>query len=258
MQITVTRINRYAVKGFTEEVMAQVRLSAGKGLPGDREYALALPATDFDEKNPRPLPKTEFAVLMKYESLANIATEYEWDTSVLKLRHRDGRIVSGDLRTSEGRRAIERDIEEHLAGKISGGLRIVRADGHRFTDISVISPEMMEAVSLINLASVRDFEQKIDRKVDPRRFRANFLIDGLPPWQEFDLLGREIRIGDVRLRVESRTKRCAATEVNPDTAERDIRLPVELLKKYKHGDMGIYLTVLSDGIVRLGDSVVIS
>ncbi len=255
MEITVSQISRYVVKGLSEETMPEVRLSAGTGLPGDRRYALALPTTAFDEADPRPLPKTQFAVLMRYEGLASIATKFDRDTSVLELRHRDGRAVRGDLRTSEGRRAIEKDIARHLSGKISGDLRIVRAEGHRFTDVSVVSPEMMEAVSLINLGSVRDFEKRIDRKVDPRRFRANFLIDGLAPWQEFDLLGKEIRIGDARLRVESRTRRCAATEVNPDTAERDIRLPAELLKQYSHGDMGVYLTVLSDGIVGQGDSI---
>jgi hypothetical protein len=52
-------------------------------------------------------------------------------------------------------------------------------------------------------------------------------------------------IGDIVVRRVRRTKRCPATEVNPDAAGRDIRVPLELLERYGHGYVGIYLTILS-------------
>src|SRR3546814_5034943 len=75
-------------------------------------------------------------------------------------------------------------------------------------------------VSLINLASIHAFERVARQPVDPRRFRGNFLIEDLPAWEEFGWIDREIRIDAARLRVVRRIQRCAATNVNPETAER--------------------------------------
>jgi uncharacterized protein YcbX len=66
-------------------------------------------------------------------------------------------------------------------------------------------------------------------------------------------VGRELRIGGTRLRVFKRTKRCAATEVNPETAQRDARPPAALREHYGHADLGIYAEVLEGGPVALGD-----
>jgi hypothetical protein len=249
------KISRYAVKGLSEEVLPEVSLVSGHGIPGDREYALALPDTVFDAAHPQPLPKTRFAVLVRYAALASLASTYDSVSSTLRLRGADGDVVEGRLSTAGGRKAIEDAIAAHLAGELNEPPRVVQADGHRFTDVSVVSAKMMEAVSLINLASVRDFAHRLGREVDPRRFRCNLLIDGWEPWQEFTSIGQEITIGGVKFKVETRTKRCAATEVNPDTAQRDIRVPSELFSNYGHPDMGVYLTVQSDGMIRNGDTI---
>ena len=124
-------------------------------------------------------------------------------------------------------------------------------------EVPSLAEEMMEAVSLINLASVRAFEAALGRPVDPRRFRGNLLVDGLEPWAELDWVGRPVRIGGVTFEGVLRTRRCAATEVNPDTAERDIRLPAELMRRYGHGDMGIYLSVTGAGTIAAGDRLTV-
>ena len=96
---------------------------------------------------------------------------------------------------------------------------------NRFTDVSVVSREMMNAVSLINLASVRELARRIGQALHPLKFRANIYFDGLPPFSELDLLDRKITIGPVRLKVTMRTRRCAATEVNPKP--RDATFPCQ-------------------------------
>ena len=52
-----------------------------------------------------------------------------------------------------------------------------------------------------------------------------------------------------------RTRRCAATEVNPATAERDAKPPKWLLEHYGHADLGIYAEVLEGGRVAVGDAL---
>ena len=53
------------------------------------------------------------------------------------------------------------------------------------------------------------------------RFRGNVWLDGLEPWAEFDLVGRDIRVGAATLRVRERITRCKATTVNPETGRID-------------------------------------
>ncbi len=49
--------------------------------------------------------------------------------------------------------------------------------------------------------------------------------------------------------------RCAATQVNPDTAERDCNVPKELQQAFGHADLGVYAEIESGGLVRIGDAV---
>ena len=59
-------------------------------------------------------------------------------------------------------------------------------------------------------------------------------------------------IGNVVLEGFDRIVRCAATNVNPETAERDLAIPRSLLTLYGHGDCGAYLRVVEGGELRVG------
>lgn len=253
-QAVLKRITRYPVKGLSGEVLDSITLSTGHGLPHDRQFALALPDTPFDPAEPKPLPKTRFAVLMNFAKLAELSTAFDTSTETLSISHPHVSL-SAPLNTADGRDSIETSLSAFMKDEIGGRLRVVASPGHRFTDVSVHSPEMMEAVSLINLASIRALEDKVQRRLDPRRFRANFLVDGLEPWVEFDWLDRMISIGGATFKAVKRTRRCVATEVNPDSFERDVPVPKELLKNFGHGDLGIYLTVQSGSTVRVEDRI---
>ena len=113
----------------------------------------------------------------------------------------------------------------------------------------------MNSISIINLASVRDLAERIGVTINPLRFRANIYIDGLAPWAEFDWIGQEIAIGPVRFKPNRKTKRCGATEVNPETAKRDLRVPMLLRDHLGHVDCGIYAEVLSNGRIVSGSTV---
>ncbi len=89
------------------------------------------------------------------------------------------------------------------------------------------------------------------------RFRANFYIDGARPWEEFDWIGSDIRLGDVLFRVDRRNGRCGATNVNPVTGERDLDIPGSLRKTFGHKDLGVYLVARTGGRVVTGDQVVV-
>ncbi len=123
-------------------------------------------------------------------------------------------------------------------------------------DGDVLSDHPSAVVSIINLASVKDLERVTGKPINPARFRGNFYLEGLDPWAEFDWLGREIAIGGTRLEITQRIDRCAATNVDPETAERDLNIPKDLQRGFGHVDLGVYGCVTAAGRVAAGDRLV--
>lgn len=254
--MTVTHLYRYPFKGLSPEALASVTLSADQGFPIDRRFALARHGIEFDQQKPAPLPKTEFLMLMKDEKLAALSTQFDEEKQVLTVRDATGAaLVSGLVETAEGRADIEAFFHLFLGESLQGPPRLVRAQGHQFTDVSVVSPAMMRSISLINLASVRALEEATGETVNPLRFRANLYFDNNKPWSEFDWMDKDITVGTVPMSVVFRTRRCAATQVNPDTGERDINIPRYIKDHFGHTDLGIYAEVKGNGIVTPGDVI---
>jgi MOSC domain-containing protein len=130
------------------------------------------------------------------------------------------------------------------------------APGHTFADARK-KPKATagQYVSLINHASIAALARTIGAPVDPLRFRANVYCEGLPAWAEHEWLGREITIGTARLRVVSAITRCAATQVNASSAERDLDIVGTLQRTFGHNLMGVYGEVLHSGEMAVGDPI---
>ncbi|MEP9376593.1 MOSC domain-containing protein [Aquabacter sp. CN5-332] len=244
-------IQRFPVKGFSPEPMEAVELEADRFFPADRLYAVENGPSGFDPAAPAYLKKTAFLVLMRNARIAALKTRFDHESRVFSLTLDGKPAVQGDLSTTEGRTRVEDFLTSYMGTEAQGTLRVLEAPaGHHFTD-SLKSG----FVSLLNLASVRDLEGKMGFAVDPLRFRMNLHLDGWEPGSELDLAGRTLEIGDVRLEVLKRTERCAATSVNPVTAERDLNVVKGLQQSYGHVDCGIYAKVVSGGRIAPGDEV---
>lgn len=247
--IRLASIYRYPVKGLTPERLAFADLRAGEVIAGDRLYAVENGPSSFDPKAPRWLPKIKFLCLMRNAKLAAFTSRYDDETAVLAIE-RDGELLAtGDLRTPDGRCAIENFFETYMSSEKRGVFRVLQAPGHSFSDLA------KKVVSIINLDTVEDFSGALGQTVHPLRFRANLYLAGLPAWSEFDLMGKTLAIGEARLRIIKRIERCAATEVNPETALRDIDIPEILWRRRGDADFGVYAEVTAAGKIAEGDSV---
>ena len=252
----IAALYRYPVKGLSPEPLDRVALAPGKCLPQDRRFAIALGTTEFDPAQPHWLAKTHFIMLMRDETLARLATRFDPESGVLTIAEAERVLLQASLTEPEGQNRIAGFFDDFMAGTVAGPLRIVEAAGHAFADARPKPNAATEQyVSLINLASIRDLEGKIGAAVDPIRFRANVYFDGPPAWEEQAWVKpeRHIMLGGARLRVIAPITRCAATEVNPATAERDIPMVRELMQHYGHNLMGIYAEVVAAGEVAVGD-----
>jgi len=248
---TISSLNRFPVKGLSAEPVQTMTLVAGDGVPGDRLFGFARYNSGFDPQNPQPLPKERFVVLVKEAALAGLQTTFDDATRTLQIATGDS-THSFEMDKAKARAKAGVFLHKTVGLSDPEPPVFVSAAPHRFTDVSVVSPQMMSAISVINLASLRDLAKRVGADVHPARFRANIEIDGLPPFAELDAVGQTLAFGDVELRVLSRTKRCAATEVNPLTAERDLKLPYLLRKELGHTDMGIYVEVVKGGCLTPG------
>jgi uncharacterized protein YcbX len=245
----VSAIYRYPIKGLTPERLDSVELKPGETLPFDRAYAIENGPGRFDPEAPRHLPKITFLMLMRDERLATLRSSFEDATRTLTISRGGKPVVKGRLDTALGRQLIEQFMAAYMKAELRGAPRIVQAPGHSFSDMAA------KCVHIVNLASVRELERAIGRKVDPLRFRANVYVEGLEPWAELGWMDREIGIGPARLKVFARTRRCAATNVDPETGARDMAVPASLQRTWGHEDFGIYATVATGATIAAGAPV---
>jgi uncharacterized protein YcbX len=247
--IRLASIYRYPVKGLSPERLSSADLRAGEVLGGDRLYAIENGPSGFDPQAPRWMPKIKFLCLMRNARLAALAARYDDQTAVLSIEREGELLAAGDIKTPAGRRAIEDFFERYLSSEQRGAFRLLQAPGHSFSDLA------KKVVSIINLDTVEGFFGALGHAAHPLRFRANLYLAGLPAWSEFDLVGKTLAIGEARLKIIKRIERCAATEVNPETALRDIDIPEILWRRRGNADFGVYAEVTAAGKIAESDPV---
>ena len=247
----IAGLYRYPVKGLTPEPLKTVALSAGETLPADRRYAIENGPSGFDPAVPAWLPKTVFLMLMRDEWLAALEAHFDDRSHVLTLSENGAVAVEGNLETEAGRAAIERFFAGRHAAKIKGPPKVLVSPGHSFSDVA------KKVVSIINLESLAAIEDMVGVPVHPLRFRANLYVKGWPAWREASLLGERLAIGGARLKVVKRITRCAAVNVDPLLAVRDLEIPDTLMRRFGNNECGIYAEVVEGGEIAVGDKVAV-
>ena len=253
------KITRYPIKGLSGQNINKILLEKNQVLPGDREFAFARSHVLFDEKNPVYLRKTNFLALVQDEKLAELKTTFDHKLKRLIIKIKDETVLDEIIDNEMNLNKVEIFFQKHLDLGEKNKPRLVQGKKnknnkdfkHSFSDL----PDRV--ISIINLKTIYDFEKKINKKIDPSRFRANLLIDECEPWKEFDWIGKNLNIGETVLEVFKRTKRCAATNVNPENALRDVNIPHEIKNHFGHLDLGVYAKVKKTGIISVNDELII-
>jgi uncharacterized protein YcbX len=252
MMARVAALYRYPVKGFSPEPLDKTEVAAGGTIPFDRAFAIENGPIGFDPAAPAYYPKARFLMLMRDERIAELSTRFDEATGMFRV-FRDGELqVEGSLATPAGRARIESWLTENFRRELRGPPKILSAPGHSFSD------KKAKVLHLVNLASVRALGEALGRPVNALRFRPNIVIDDAPAFAELEWERCEVRLPGLRLKGESRTGRCAATNVDPATGRRDMDIPRALQSLYGHSDFGIYLVAKTAGTIVVGDTVEIT
>ncbi|NOD30878.1 MOSC domain-containing protein [Ruegeria atlantica] len=242
MSGTVSSLWRHPIKSHGREALSQVTLIPGQTMPGDRVWAVAHEAAKTDGSEWAPC--FNFSRGSKAPQLMAISAELQGDRVTLRHPQRPDLGFAPDTEQE----AFLDWVKPLMPADRAASARIVRVPGRGMTDSDFPS------ISLCNMASHRAVEQKLDRTLSIVRWRGNIWFEGLPLWDEFDWLGRDVRIGEAVLRVRERITRCMATTANPETGERDADT-LRALNSWDHQDFGVYAEVVQGGEIRVNDEV---
>ena len=111
---------------------------------------------------------------------------------------------------------------------------------------------------LINEASVKNLQKKLDQPITPFRFRANIIIKGCPAYEEENW--QHIRIGNCSFEIVCPTKRCSLITINPNTLQKsNTQEPLRSIAQHKPNSkgayFGMYLLPKTTGTLHKSDTI---
>lgn len=136
-----------------------------------------------------------------------------------------------------------------LAQELEPGARVMRQQRGIFDTFPL---------SLISTGSMDALSARLGAPLDVQRFRPNILVEARDqtPFAEDGWVGRVLRVGGVRLRIDARDGRCAVITIDPASARRDAAI-LRTVVRERDGFLGVYGTTVRPGRVALGDAVLL-
>jgi len=298
-EVVITDLARYAIKGFSGDMLESVLVPKGgvQTFPDDRRYALLKQKNEekFDAENPEWLHKANFLCAFSApELMASFRSNYEilegcddeeesgsgGTKRLLTLYRRsgkDGAVAAAnepvlgpiDLNLRSGRNELATffsyESNENLVcvTKETDGKINTFQFGNTRAGVKNNPGGDTRTVHIVNRATVRELSDKIGLPLDPMRFRPNIIIDGLAPWEEFEWVGRTLRVvaksscssdsddalseGEtLTLKVLTKTVRCEGIGIDPlDPITGKLDMPKLLSEHYpEHGPyLGVYASL---------------
>ncbi|HRO11012.1 MOSC domain-containing protein [Amaricoccus sp.] len=246
MQARVRALWRHPIKGHGVEAIGSTELAAGATMPWDRVWAIAHEAARLPGEPGAWAPCANFNRGAKAFQLMAIRAETDEAKGRVTLTHPRQEALTVDPDDPEDAARLVAWVMPLSNPHRALPARVVRAD-RGMTDSDFPS------ISLLNTAGLAALAGRVGRPLAQERFRGNVWLDGLAPFEEFDLVGREVRIGGATLRVRQPITRCMATTVDPVTGESDADTLGALRGGWGHEDFGVYAEVVEGGRIGVGD-----
>ncbi|MEZ5777796.1 MAG: MOSC domain-containing protein [Paracoccaceae bacterium] len=245
MSRRVASIQRHPLKSHGRETLGTVLLTEGRTLPWDRHWAVAHDAAKLTAGEWGPC--ANFSRGSKAPNLMAISARFDEAARCLTLSHPD----KPDLTF---RPDDDADLPRFLdwvrplcPPDRAQPVRIFNAAERGLTDTDYAS------VSILSCASNRALGEHVGLDLSMRRWRGNFWIEGLRPFEERSWIGRRLRLGKAIVKVVEPIARCLATSANPATGMRDVDTLGALKGLVGDQDFGVYATVVEGGTVSTGD-----
>jgi uncharacterized protein len=253
LSLRIAWISHSPVKGLAVRQLEECDLTEA-GIVGDREFFLV-------DENDRLVNSKGLGALQqivpRYDRKADSLTlEFPDGTTVSEGVSFDGLLSAGFWKETVEVRVVDGPWSEAISDYAGRALRLVRASG------PATDRRRSGAATLLGTGSLNALARALGvGKVDERRFRMNFGIDGLGEHQEDEWLGRRIRLGEAVVVPQGNVGRCAVTTQNPDSGTPDLDT-LKALAAYRQLvetteplPFGVYAAVAHPGRVRVRDIV---
>ena len=255
MKPVISSISYCPVKSISFQNIQSCEIRKNLGIVNDRIFAFSrnidLEKAKLIEKDAKERKLNYFLTLKNSPVLNKYNFVYENNRLTLTQDNKDLISISAD---DQNERLLLSNRLMELENSLIKPIFLLKNSDFPFYDTSH-SNNVFNSMSLINLNSIKDFENKINEKIELQRFRANFYVDGIEAWEERNWIGKIIKVNNVSFKVEKNIPRCVAINLKPKTDDNALNLLKSLKKTYNHFDMGIYLTSLSDGKIEVGNKV---
>jgi uncharacterized protein YcbX len=143
--------------------------------------------------------------------------------------------------------ARELDVADPaLAAELGPGVRVIKQDRGVFDAMPL---------SLLTAQALAGLGRLAGTRLAAGRFRPNILVDA--PGCEFPedaWVGRVLRIGGLRMRVDKRDQRCVIVTIDPVTLARDPAI-LRAIARERGAQFGVYGSTVEPGEVSIGDPV---
>ena len=259
MSTEITSINYCPVKSVSFQSIENCTIKKNIGIIGDRIFAFA---KDLDKEQAKLFEKSPAERKGKWNNVLTLKNSpalnkynFLFKEEKLTLTLKDKEILSIDINQPFEKEALSNKISE-LEKSLKQPITLMKNDDFPFFDTSISKKvDFVNSVSLLNIQSINDFENKINKKIETSIFRGNICIDGVEPWKEREWIGKIIKINNISFKVEKNIPRCVAINLKPKSDDNSFNLLQLLKKNFNHFDMGIYLTALDDGEINTRDII---
>lgn len=242
MPTRLAEIWRHPIKAHGREPLVSAQIAVDGVIPWDRYWAIAHEAADLQKGWSHCNNFTRGA---KAPSLMALTSNLNEETREITLHHPDKEALT--FKPDQDTTAFLAWIADLMPKDRAAPVSIVKAGARGMTDSDFPS------ISLNNPSSHRAVSQAVGRPLSHHRWRGNLWVEGLGPWEEFEWIGRRLRIGQATFEVRQRITRCRATMANPDTGRVDADTLGALNDTWGHQDFGVYLTCVDAGEISVND-----
>ncbi len=260
MKGTIRQLLIYPIKGLTPHPCQSVTLVVNHGIKGDRAFALLFDEGQLKNIEMTQVPwmkKQNFAVQNDWPQLAALDCHFQAETQELSIKYLNRELMRVNLKRLEDRERISDFFTGYLAALTptktarhpqKSPLKLVGSweQNTRYPD------RHQGHLSLISQATLDDLRDRVQQPVNLHRFRPNIVLEGLLPWQEFELVGQQLNLGAAKIEITARINRCNNIEVNPETGCQDLPLLSVLKESQGHQQTGVLAQVIQSGTVQLG------
>ena len=250
MSASISSINYCPVKSISFQSVQNCKIKKNIGIIGDRIFAFA---KDLDQDQVKLFEKSPNERKGKWNNILTLKNSAALNKYNFVFKNE--KLLSVEVDQNTNYQEISNKILK-LEKSLKPPLALMKNEIFPFFDTSLSKKiGFTNSISLLNIQSIKDFEKRSNKTVEPSIFRGNIYIDGVKPWAEREWLGKVITINNINFKVEKNIPRCVAINLKPKTDDNSVDLLQLLKKTYNHFDMGIFLTALEDGEISVGNSI---